>query len=396
MGNIPQTDFALSYTDQDWSSSTDIKHGIGYLYENYEVMTYPDVNRNDYLENRLPGTYEFIQLACHSKSFGHLFDDGGIALCNNIRSAPPNALFYNLFCCHALKFTDYNCLGNAYIMNTNSPSLIVVGSTKSGSMRGFRYFYEPLGQGFSFGKALQKWFEYQYPYDEYKIADYYGMTILGDPTLKLHKDYRADAHGPYYKYIDIPLQFSGSVNGGIPPYTWFWDFGDGNTSTEKNPKHIFDQSGNYTITFTIKDNEDDIASDVTWAKIKKDNNPPNPPTISGPTNGRIGVKYYFDLVSNEPDGDEWIDYIILWQQDGDSSSLGPYKPGEVITCHHRWFKRGTYYISAIATDPYGAQSDRSDYLIFNIQKTRARNNSLFLNLFEQFSILYRIINFLSI
>ena len=396
MDNIPQTDFALTYTDHDWSLCNDIKHDIGYLYENYEVMTYPDVNRNDYLNNRLPASYEFIQLACHSKSFGHLFDNGGLAFCNNIRSAPPMALFYNLYCCHALKFTDYNCLGNAYILNTNSPSLTVVGSTKSGSMLDFRYFYESFGQGSSFGKALQKWFEYQYPYNEFDIAFYYGLTILGDPTLRVHKNYRADAHGPYYELIYIPLQFSGSATGGIPPYTWFWDFGDGNTSIVKNPKHTFNQPGNYTITFTIKDSEDNITSDITWAKIKENNNPPNPPTISGPTSGKIGIKYYFDLVSIDPDGDEWVDYIIDWGIEGDCSGLGPYKSGDVIRCYHKWDKRGTYYISAIASDPYGAQGESSDYLIFTIPKNRARNNSLFLNLFEQFPILYRIINFLSI
>ncbi|MFO7789790.1 MAG: M4 family metallopeptidase [Bacteroidales bacterium] len=32
------------------------------------------------------------------------------------------------------------------------------------------------------------------------------------------------------------------------PTDWFWDFGDGNTSTETNPEHIYTESGNYTVT----------------------------------------------------------------------------------------------------------------------------------------------------
>ncbi|WP_292373105.1 PKD domain-containing protein, partial [Methanosarcina sp. UBA411] len=31
---------------------------------------------------------------------------------------------------------------------------------------------------------------------------------------------------------------------------WNWDFGDGSTSTEQNPVHIYSTAGNYTITLT--------------------------------------------------------------------------------------------------------------------------------------------------
>jgi hypothetical protein len=396
IGNISQTDFALTYTDHDWSGCDDIQHDIGYLYENYDVITYPDVNRNDYLDNRLPDSYEFIQLACHSKSFGHLFDNGGLAFCSNIQSAPPMALFFNLYCCYALRFTDYNCLGNAYILNTNSPSLAVVGSTKSGSMRDFRYFYESFGQGFSFGMALQSWFEHKYPYNEYDVASYYGLTILGDPTLIVYKNYRADAHGPYYTLIDIPIQFSGSATGGIPPYAWFWDFDDGNTSTVKNPKHKYTRPGNYTVTLTIKDSEDNNASDITWAKIKGTNNPPNPPTISGPTSGKPWTKYYYDFTSVDFDGDEWVEYIIDWGDESYSSGLGPYKLGEVIKFYHKWNKKGTYYIRAIATDPYGAQSEWSDPLEVTMPKNKALNFNFNLLswLFERFPRIFPMIRLL--
>ncbi|MFH2036308.1 MAG: PKD domain-containing protein [Candidatus Zixiibacteriota bacterium] len=33
--------------------------------------------------------------------------------------------------------------------------------------------------------------------------------------------------------------------------TWFWDFGDGTTSTEQNPTHTFDKRGSYTVTLTV-------------------------------------------------------------------------------------------------------------------------------------------------
>jgi PKD repeat protein len=34
---------------------------------------------------------------------------------------------------------------------------------------------------------------------------------------------------------------------------WLWDFGDGNTSTEENPTHIYQDAGDYDVTLTITD-----------------------------------------------------------------------------------------------------------------------------------------------
>ena len=188
-GAINHTDYGLTYTEMDWNASDDIRFSMGYAYDTYEPVYYPYVNRDDYVFNRIPDTtYEFIQLACHSWSGGHAFTDGGSASSDDIRNAPPNALFYNLFCCGALRFTDENCLGNAYILDTNSPSLSVLGSTKSGSMLNFNDFYQAIGDCCSFGEAFKIWFEDQYPYSDdpggyNEVSWYYGMIILGDPTL---------------------------------------------------------------------------------------------------------------------------------------------------------------------------------------------------------------------
>jgi PGF-pre-PGF domain-containing protein len=34
------------------------------------------------------------------------------------------------------------------------------------------------------------------------------------------------------------------------PTSWFWDFGDGNTSTQQNPTHVYGKRGGYTVTLT--------------------------------------------------------------------------------------------------------------------------------------------------
>jgi PKD repeat protein len=36
------------------------------------------------------------------------------------------------------------------------------------------------------------------------------------------------------------------------PTSWSWNFGDGNTSTEKNPTHVYGKQGGYTVTLTVE------------------------------------------------------------------------------------------------------------------------------------------------
>jgi hypothetical protein len=43
------------------------------------------------------------------------------------------------------------------------------------------------------------------------------------------------------------------VSGGIAPYSYLWEFGDGETSTDENPSHSYDNTGYYTVSLTVTD-----------------------------------------------------------------------------------------------------------------------------------------------
>jgi len=75
------------------------------------------------------------------------------------------------------------------------------------------------------------------------------------------------AGGPYSAEVDEDIQFHGTANGGTTPYSWHWDFGDGDNSTEQNPTHAYTEAGTFNVTLTVTDDLGAIATDTTTATI---------------------------------------------------------------------------------------------------------------------------------
>ncbi len=58
-----------------------------------------------------------------------------------------------------------------------------------------------------------------------------------------------------------PTQFRDTLlSTDIVPESWFWDFGDGATSTEQNPSHIFSSPGTFSVVHTVTDTNGCIAT----------------------------------------------------------------------------------------------------------------------------------------
>jgi photosystem II stability/assembly factor-like uncharacterized protein len=93
----------------------------------------------------------------------------------------------------------------------------------------------------------------------------------------------------------------------------------------------------------------------TFTTTTAQNDPPQPPIISGPQNGKAGSPQTYNFMSTDPNNDN-VSYCIDW---GDSSTITwrPYQaqgePGYAET--HTWSK-GTYTIKAKAKDTLGQES----------------------------------------
>lgn len=56
---------------------------------------------------------------------------------------------------------------------------------------------------------------------------------------------------PRFTYVQDSLGNVDFTDITASPAGWFWDFGDGSTSTQQHPSHTYSASGNYTVCLTV-------------------------------------------------------------------------------------------------------------------------------------------------
>jgi len=116
--------------------------------------------------------------------------DGGEILSGDIETIDPDGLLYNLFACSAARYTESNYIAGRYTF-AGTYGLSTIGSTKTGSMLYFEDFYYELGDNCSVGEALQEWFRKQGQdgFYNWEVCWYYGLVLIGDPTLRVNTCY---------------------------------------------------------------------------------------------------------------------------------------------------------------------------------------------------------------
>lgn len=67
------------------------------------------------------------------------------------------------------------------------------------------------------------------------------ITIVDDPVIDFSVSEAVGCLGDQLQFSDLSSP---------PPTSWLWDFGDGNTSTQQNPTHLYTTPGTFSVTLT--------------------------------------------------------------------------------------------------------------------------------------------------
>ena len=125
------------------------------------------------------------------------------------------------------------------------------------------------------------------------------------------------------------VQFTNATKGGT---SYHWDFGDGTTSTDKDPKHVYKEAGTYTVTLKVNNDDNLKASkDITVA--------PQEPVLywsPDPIESRVEVAFWAEIYNpdNAPVTWSWkfpADNFVSTDIDADGNATGDTVRGYFIS-----------------------------------------------------------------
>ncbi len=209
---------ALVFCDDDWEYwGPEWAANVSLVYSDTMNYWHPETTRAAIYRTKLEMPMAWVALFSHSSPSLHqmVYNNGGsydYYYSNEYISQDPPVNFYNHFACSFSRYTTNGYGGGQSIFN-QSCGLGEVGSTKTGSMLEFYYFYEPLREFKTLGEAFKDWFTYitsnGVTFDE--LCWHYGMTLLSDPFLKpTGHDYAVAEH-----YQETALKTRLAVQGNL-------------------------------------------------------------------------------------------------------------------------------------------------------------------------------------
>ena len=169
----------------------------------------------------------------------------------------------------------------------------------------------------------------------------FGILLLVGTASAAGEPTNVGIDVPYEKTLtDSPMWFEATANGAT---SWFWDFGDGQTSTTQNVQHAFAAEGEYFVTLT--------ATNI---------------------NGNVTIGRTIQAQENvlTPNGDSW-DYVatqIRWPvrtrhtslvYDDKMWVLGGYGPSPEYKTDVWWSTDGITWTQATAAAPWPARKDHT-------------------------------------
>ena len=329
---------------------------------------------------------------------------------NDVRNLE-NEGIYPFVCSHACStntFGDSECFGETWLREQDKAAVAFWGASAStlwdeddilekamfqswweddldwiGGMTDMALLY--LYENYSGGGYTQYYFE--------------AYNVNGDPSLKIWinnpsnpPETPSEPNGPdtWIQYVETSFTSTTTDPEGDDIY-YLFDWGDGTDSGWIGPyesgqsgeaTHAWNDLGTFEVRVIAKDSFNALSN---WSEPHTisivENEPPEKPTINGPTWGTGGKKYEFTFVSTDAD-EHNIYYRVDWDDGQDTGWLGPYSSGEQITLNHSWNNKGEYWIKAWAKDTLEGKSQQASLRLTILKNGKSKQtNQIFIDTF---------------
>ena len=225
----------------------------------------------------------------------------------------------------------------------------------------------PTSWSWNFGDTATS--DLKNPSHTYQTKGIYTVTLtagnLNGRGTKVRQNYINVGVPPQADFIPIVIPYQkNQVPMGVHfidqstgiPTSWLWDFGDGQTSGEQNPKHLYTSAGVYTVKLTAKNNfgqDSRVRADL----ITVGNTPAVDFAADKTTVGVGRVITFTDLSANSPTN--WV-----WDFGDGTTGTGP-KPD------HAYRAVGTYDVTLTASNPDQVNSRTKNQYITVLNIPRA-------------------------
>jgi len=160
------------------------------------------------------------------------------------------------------------------------------------------------------------------------------------------------AIGPVTASAGSPVAFNvTSVQGGSPPYTFNWDFGDGSHAVGSSPTHTFASPGTYIVVLTVTDSGNAKATASHFVVVQS---APRLDFVSYPT-VTAGSPTVFNATVIFP--------VYYWDFGDGTYSLGGVTYGGTSLASHTYSRSGTYFVILTAYNYTGVYPTASHVLV---------------------------------
>jgi len=144
------------------------------------------------------------------------------------------------------------------------------------------------------------------------------------------------------------VSFNAAASGGVPPYSYTWNFGDGSTGSGSSPTHSYSTKGTYTVRLTVKDSVFPTPHTANATQSLTVSPPLFTLAITGPSSGVAGAKINFTATASGGSSP----YSFTWNfGDGTANVAGGSTNPNAQS--HTYTKTGTFTVKVNATDSTG-------------------------------------------